>query len=119
MRNVKKFDLSLFLFWGWSMALVIGKSILSEGFWMSYLLEGPRRGQKLKGLLLAQGSRIESLAEGGADCIPCPAQRASPLCHLPHPVTCMWKLRVAQELHSVSGSFILPVLECSHGPIEV
>lgn len=47
MRNVKKF-----FFWGWSMALVIGKSVLSETFWMSYILEGLRRGRNLKGLLL-------------------------------------------------------------------
>lgn len=30
---------------------------------MSYLLEGPRRGQNLNGLLLAQGSKVEQFAE--------------------------------------------------------
>ena len=105
------------------MALVIGKSILSEGFWMSYLLEGPRRDQNLNGLLLAQCSRVEQFAEREqwerlAAPLPCSDIFRFSATY-PHCLTCMWKRRVvAQELHSASGSFILPVLECRHGPIE-
>lgn len=45
------------------MALVIGKGVMSEGSGIIYLLEGPRRSQSFRALLLAQGSRVELVTE--------------------------------------------------------